>query len=103
MVVMTTYYSMYVVMYHIVLLVAKEVTKGSKIGAIYVIDGQVKRPFPNVDFCALILVKNLTCPLQPGNYSLYTVYIYATDSRYTLLMLFSCLELVYRDAIWPRT
>ena len=52
---------------YIVLLIAKQITKGSKIGAGYVIDGQIKRHFRNADFCTRIAMANLTCPLQPGS------------------------------------
>ena len=46
-------------------LIAKEVTKGSKISGGYSIDGVVKR-MKTGDFCAVISRVNLTCPLQPG-------------------------------------
>ena len=58
--------------YCVVLLVAKEVTFGSKIEAGFSINnGPWKRVY-NADFCRTISEVNFTCPLQPGR--LWLVY-----------------------------
>lgn len=49
----------------IMLLTAKQVTQGSKIEGGYSINGVVKK-VETGDFCEVIQVVNLTCPLQPG-------------------------------------
>ena len=48
------------------LLIAKEITKGSKISGGYTLDGVIKR-METGDFCDVITRVNHTCPLQPGS------------------------------------
>ena len=52
--------------YYYMLLIAKEITKGSKISGGYTLDGVIKR-METGDFCDVITRVNHTCPLQPGS------------------------------------
>ena len=56
------------------LLIDKEITKGSKLFAGYSVNGHPKRRFPPADFCEQIAKINMTCPLQPGKLPNYVIY-----------------------------